>query len=413
MPGIKKSMKYFTYILTNGLKVIHYPVNSEVAHCGLIINAGSRDEEENEQGIAHFIEHLMFKGTKKRKAFHILSRMDDVGGEINAYTSKEETCIHTSFIRKEYERSLELISDITFNSIFPGNEINKERNVILDEINSYLDNPSESIYDDFEELIFKNQPLGKNILGKPSLLKKFTKHDIEQFILRNYNPNEMVIGSVGKIDFNKLIKLTEKYFGHFKTNGKTKKRIPFKNYNPTELSIQKNTNQAHCMIGNISYSMHHPSSYAMALLDNLIGGPGLNTRLNMQLREKLGYVYHVESNYTAFSDIGLFSVYFGSEKSKMEKTIQHILKEFKLLREKKLGTLQLSRAKKQLYGQIAISAENNSSLMLSIGKSYLFRNRVEPLDEIYQKIEEIKAENLLQIANDVLAPDQLSTLTYY
>src|SRR6056297_960844 len=230
-------MKYFTYILTNGLKVIHYPVNSEVVYCGLIINAGSRDEEENEQGIAHFIEHLMFKGTKKRKAFHILSRMDDVGGEINAYTSKEETCIHTSFIRKEYERSLELISDITFNSIFPGNEINKERNVILDEINSYLDNPSESIYDDFEELIFKNQPLGKNILGKPSLLKKFTKHDIERFIKKNYNPGEMVIGSVGKIDFKKLIALTEKLFGQFTSNGILKERLPFMNYEPTTLSV--------------------------------------------------------------------------------------------------------------------------------------------------------------------------------
>ena len=405
-------MKYFTHILSNGLKLIHYPVNSEVAHCGLIINAGSRDEEENEQGIAHFIEHMMFKGTKKRKAFHILSRMDDVGGEINAYTSKEETCIHTSFIRKEYERSLELISDITFNSIFPGNEINKERNVILDEINSYLDNPAESIYDDFEELIFKNQPLGKNILGKPSLLKKITKKDIENFIARNYNPSEMVIGSVGRIDFQKLINLTEKHFSHIEPNGIQKNRAPFTHYQPTHLTLNKNTNQAHCMMGNVTYSMHHPKTYTMALLDNLIGGPGLNTRLNMQLREKLGYVYHVESNYAAFSDVGLFSVYFGGEKEKLEKTTQHILKEFKLLREKKLGTIQLSRAKKQLYGQIAISAENNSSLMLSMSKSYLMKNCVDSLEEIHRKIERITADDLLETANLVLNNNQLSILTY-
>jgi predicted Zn-dependent peptidase len=384
-----------------------------VAHCGLIINAGSRDEEENEQGIAHFIEHLMFKGTKKRKAFHILSRMDDVGGEINAYTSKEETCIHSSFIRKEYERAIELISDITFNSTFPGAEINKERSIILDEIKSYLDTPSESIYDDFEELIFKNQPLGKNILGKPDSLKKFTRKDIESFIRRNYNPNEMVLGSVGKIDFEKLIRLTEKYFGDFPSHPGKKQRISFTRYSPSKINVQKGTNQAHCMMGNIAYSMHHPKTYSMALLDNLIGGPGLNTRLNMQLRERLGYVYHVESNYTAFSDIGLFSIYFGSEKEKADKTIEHILREFKKLREKKLGTIQLSRAKKQLYGQIAINAENNSSLMLSISKSYLMKNKVDSLEEIHNKIQKISAEDILETANEILVPEQLSTLIYH
>jgi predicted Zn-dependent peptidase len=405
-------MKYFTHKLTNGLKLIHLPVESEVAHCGLIINAGSRDEQEDEQGIAHFIEHLMFKGTKKRKAFHILSRMDDVGGEINAYTSKEETCIHTSFIRNEYERSLELIADITFNSIFPGHEINKEKNVILDEINSYLDNPSESIYDDFEELIFKNQPLGKNILGNPESLKRFTKEDIDNFIFRNYYPDEMVIGSVGKIDFQKLIRLTEKYFGRFLPNGNKKQRTPFENYSSNYLEINKGTTQAHCMIGNVSYGMHHSKTYAMALLDNLIGGPGLNTRLNMRLREKLGYVYHVESNYTAFSDVGLFSVYFGCEKNNLERTLKHIYKEFRSLRENKLGTIQLSKAKKQLYGQIAINAENNSNLMLSISKSYLMKNHVDSLSEIHQKIEEITAEDILETANEVLIPEQLSTLIY-
>jgi predicted Zn-dependent peptidase len=405
-------MKYFTHILSNGLKLIHLPVESEVAHCGLIINAGSRDETDDEQGIAHFIEHLMFKGTKKRKAFHILSRMDDVGGEINAYTSKEETCIHTSFIRKEYERSLELIADITFNSIFPGNEINKERNVILDEINSYLDNPSESIYDDFEELIFKNQPLGKNILGIPEKINQFTRADIEKFILRNYHPSEMVVGSVGKIEFEKLIKLTERYFGNVPSSNFVKSRVPFDHYTPSKVTLNKNTNQAHCMIGNVTYGMHHPKSYTMALLDNLIGGPGLNTRLNMQLREKLGYVYHVESNYTAFSDIGLFSVYFGSEKSKMEKSINHILKEFKNLREKRLGTIQLSRSKKQLYGQIAINSENHSALMLSISKSYLMKNKVDSLEEIYHKINQITADDILETANEVLKPEELSTLIY-
>src|SRR6056297_162453 len=225
-------MKYFTYILTNGLKVIHYPVNSEVVYCGLIINAGSRDEEENEQGIAHFIEHLIFKGTRKRKAFHILSRMDDVGGEINAYTSKEETCIHTSFLNKDYERSLELLSDITFNSIFPNKEMLKEKDVIIDEINSYKDNPAEAIYDDFEELIFEGQPLGRNILGTPEMLHSLSKRDIESFIERNYLPHEMVITSIGNIPFSRLIQLAEKHFGHISGSSKELKREPFSGYVP-------------------------------------------------------------------------------------------------------------------------------------------------------------------------------------
>lgn len=405
-------MNYNTHILSNGLKVIHIPSESGVAHCGLLINAGSRDEKDEEQGIAHFIEHLIFKGTRKRKAFHILSRMDDVGGEINAYTSKEETCIHTSFIKEEYARALELLSDIVSNSVFPVNEMDKERNVIIDEINSYLDNPAEAIYDDFEELIFKNQPLGKNILGTPSNLKKFTKADIENFISKNYTPDQMIVGFAGNINFTKLIRLVEKYFGAFKANHSERTRIPFKGYTPLNHIIKKNTNQAHCMIGTIAHDMYSPETYTMALLDNLMGGPGFNNRLNMLLREKLGYVYHVESNYTAYSDVGLFSVYFATEHQKMEKTIDYVMKEFKNLREKKLGTIQLSKAKKQLYGQIAITAENKSALMLSASKSFLMKNKVESLKNIHDKIESITAENILETANKVLYPENLSQLIY-
>lgn len=405
-------MNYNTYILSNGLKVIHIPSDSGVSHCGLLINAGSRDEKDDEQGIAHFIEHLIFKGTRKRKAFHVLSRMDDVGGEINAYTSKEETCIHTSFIKEEYGRALELLSDIVSNSVFPVNEMDKERNVIIDEINSYLDNPAEAIYDDFEELVFKNQPLGKNILGTPSNLKKFTKADIENFISKNYTPDQMIIGFVGNIKFTRLLHLVEKYFGAFKPNNSNRKRIPFQGYNPVNKTIKKNTNQAHCMIGTIAYDMHSPGTYTMALLDNLIGGPGFNNRLNMLLREKLGYVYHVESNYTAYSDIGLFSVYFGTEHQKLEKTIDYVMREFKNLRKKKLGTIQLSKAKKQLYGQTAITAENKSALMLSVSKNYLMKNKVESLSNIHKKIESITAENILETANKVLDPENLSQLIY-
>jgi predicted Zn-dependent peptidase len=406
------NMKYQTHTLQNGLRIIHLPTDSDVAHCGLFINAGSRDEMPHEKGIAHFVEHLMFKGTQKRKAFHILSRMDDSGGEINAYTSKEETCIHSSFLKNDYERSLELMSDIIFHSTFPGSEIKKEKEVILDEINSYKDTPSELIFDDFEEMIFSNQTLGSNILGDPKLLKKFTKEDIQQFVERNYQPERMVISSIGNISFQKLVKLATKYFGDFTSNSAFNEREPVQNYQPKSLTIQKNTNQIHSIIGNVSYGMHDSKRIPMALLENLIAGPGMNNRLNMALREKLGYVYHVESNYTAFSDIGLFSVYFGTEPAKREKSLEHIYKEFKKLRNQKLGKIQLSKAKKQLFGQIAISAENNASLMLSIGKNFLFTGKADTIEEVYKKIEEVTAEDIIQIANEVLYPDKLSILTY-
>lgn len=405
-------MQYHTHKLSNGLRIIHLPDKSEVAHCGLMINSGSRDELENEQGIAHFVEHLFFKGTKKRKAFHILSRMDDVGGEINAYTTKEDTCIHTSFLKNDYERSLELMADVTFNSIFPGNEIKREKNVILDEINFYRDNPSESIYDDFEELVFANQPLGKNILGRPELLNRFNAEDFRRFVDRNYNPPEMVITSVGNISFNKLVYMAEKHFGAVPSAGSKKHREPFAGYTPKKRILNHNTNQAHCIIGNITYDIHHPKKMVMALLDNIIAGPGLTSRLNMLLREKLGYVYNIESSYTLFSDVGLFTVYFGTEKSRVDKTLHHIHKELERLRTTKLGKIQLNKAKRQLYGQLAISSENPVSRMLAHGKNYLMLNRVHSLEEMKRKIDRISAEELRETANEVLDPERLTTLIY-
>ena len=405
-------MEYYTHPLSNGIRLIHAPTFSEVAHCGLIINAGSRDEEAHEQGIAHFVEHLIFKGTRKRKAYHILSRMDDVGGEINAYTSKEETCIHTSFLHKDYERSLELLSDITFNSVFPGKEMVREKDVIIDEINSYKDNPAESIYDDFEELVFEGQPLGRNILGTPELLRKFNREDIESFVRRNYLPGEMVITSIGNISFPRLIQLCEKHFGQILSAADSRGRIPYNGYQPKNKIFQKDTNQAHCIIGNVAYDLYDPRRITMTLLENLIAGPGLNSRLNMLLREKLGYVYHVESSYTPFSDVGLFTLYFGAEKSRLDKTLEQVYREFKRLRTVPLGKMQLRKAKRQLFGQLAISSESPSTRMITNGKSYLMLNRVDSLEEIREKIEAVTAEQMMETACEVLNPQQITTLTY-
>ena len=405
-------MDYESYTLENGIRIIHLQSKSAVGHCGLIINAGSRDEEDHEHGMAHFIEHAIFKGTKKRKAYHILSRLEDVGGEINAYTTKEETAIHTSFLKNDYERAMELISDITFNSVFPGKEITREKEVIIEEINSYKDDPAELIFDEFEELIFKNQPLGNNILGSPKDLRRFTKKDIESFISKNYHTNEMVFCSVGDISFTKLKKLANKYFGQIEPNLRTNQRTRIDSYITETKTIKKNTHQTHCIIGNIAYNAHDKKKLAMILLDNMLGGPGLNSRLSLLLREKHGYAYHVESNYSAYSDTGIFSVYFGADKENFTKCIKLIKKEFESLRTKKLGIIQLKKAKRQLFGQIAISSENSASLMLAMGKSFMLFNKVDDLKKIKEKIEAVTVDDIQEIANEVLDIKKMSMLVY-
>jgi len=349
--------------------------------------------------MAHFIEHAIFKGTKKRKAYHILSRMDDVGAEINAYTTKEETTIHTSFLTTDYERAMELISDITFNSTFPGKEITREKEVIIEEINSYKDDPAELIFDDFEELIFKNQPLGKNILGNPKDLRRFTKSDIESFIANNYHTNEMVLCSVGDISFKKFKKLAEKYFGQIPTNLRVKERSKIGEYLPEIKTIKKSTFQTHCIIGNIAYNSYDDKKVALTLLDNMLGGPALNSRLSLLLRERHGYAYHVESNYSPYSDIGVFSIYFGTDKENFNKCIKLIQKEFENLRSNKLGEVQLKKAKRQLFGQIAISSENNASLMLAMGQSFLLFNKVDDLHKLPATIEAITVEDIPDLAH--------------
>jgi predicted Zn-dependent peptidase len=405
-------MIFETHTLSNGIRLIHRPVNANVAHCGIILNTGSRDEQEDEWGIAHFIEHVVFKGTTKRKAYHILSRMEDVGGELNAYTTKEETCIYTTFLDKDYKRALELISDITFNSVFPEKELEKEKEVILDEINSYKDSPSELIFDDFEELLFKKDPIGRNILGTPKHIKAFKRDDILKFISNNYHTDQMVISSVGNIPFKKLVKMVEKYFGEIPENIRTEKRQKPNFYKPRTQTLIKNTYQRHCVLGNVAYDLNDDKRIPLSLLTNILGGPGMNSRLNLSLREKHGLAYNIESNYTPYVDTGVFSIYFGTDKGYLDKCLSLIDKEMNLLCTKKLGVGQLKRAKNQMIGQIAISSENNENLMLNVGKSYLLYNRVDSLEEIYQKVESITAEQLIEVANEILDKDRLTTLMY-
>ncbi len=403
---------FLTHTLPNGIRLIHKPDASPVGHLGILINTGSRDEKPDEHGLAHFIEHSVFKGTGKRKAFHILSRIEDVGGELNAYTTKEETTLYSTFLSGFYERTAELLSDILLNSTYPEKELNREKEVVLEEINSYKDSPSELIFDEFEELVYDGHPIARNILGNPENLAAFKRQDILRFIANNYHTNEMIISSVGKIGFDALIKLIEKYFGQAETRLRQNNRKQFENYLPSNREVIKDTYQSHCVMGNLAYDVMHPKRIAMILLNNIVGGQAMNSRLNMALRERKGMAYNIESGYTAYTDTGLFNVYFGTDHENLEKAAAIVLKEFKLLREKKLGVLQLSKAQKQLMGQIAISSENHEDLMLTIGKSYMLFNKVDSIQTIFRKIEAITPTDLLEVANEVLEEKQMSRLVY-
>jgi len=405
-------MIYQTHRLSNGIRIVHKETQSEVAHCGLYINAGSRDENPNEQGLAHFAEHVLFKGTQKRQAHHILSNMEHVGGEFNAFTTKEDTCLHASFLHQYYARWFDLVSDILFKSVFPAKELQKEIEIIIDEINSCKDNPGEQIFDDFDGVVFAGHSLGRNILGTPAHLRKFSKAHVERFILRTYASEEMVISSVGRIKFNNLIRLAQKYFGHVPSTIRQNTRNAFTGYTPSENIKKRHNHQAHCILGAPAYAASHPGKTALILLNNILGGPGLNSRLNLAVREKHGFCYTIESNYQPYSDTGIFSIYFGTGPDDVAKTLLLIYKELNRLMNEKLGTLQLARAKKQLSGQIAISLESNISEMLSIGKSLQLYDKVDSLEEIYRRIESVTANDLLETAREIFDPARLSMLTY-
>jgi predicted Zn-dependent peptidase len=405
-------MNIETTTLANGIRIIHAQIYSPVSNCGLIINTGSRDEMENEHGMAHFIEHVIFKGTKKRKAYHILSRLDDVGGELNAYTTKEETCIYATFLSQDTERALEIIHDITFHSTFPAKEIDKEKEVIIDEINSYKDSPAELIYDDFEEMLFNNDPMGRNILGTPETLKSFTREDISKFIANNYHTNQMVICSIGPVSFKRIVQICERYYGTVPTSLRQTQRPSVVSYTPSSKEIVKDTYQSHVIIGNVAFDLNHPKRLTLHLLNNILGGPGSNSRLNMSLREKNGIAYNVESSYNPYFNTGVFSIYFGTDVENLNRSMKIIDRELSLLRNQKLGSLQLHKAVRQLKGQMTIATDNKESLMLSLGKSYLLYDKIDTLETVYKKIDSITSSDLMETANEILCKTQLSTLIY-
>lgn len=403
---------YFSHILPNGLRIVHLPSASPVSYCGFAVNAGTRDEEMDEFGLAHFVEHMIFKGTEKRKSWHILNRMENVGGELNAYTTKEETFVYSIFMEEHFRRAFELLSDLVFHSQFPEQEIEKEVDVILDEINSYEDSPSELIFDEFENLLFDGHALGHNILGDEQSLLGFGSESGKSFMRRFYAPENMVFFSMGRIPFKKIVQMAESTLSDIAFPMAVRNRTAPGELLPVSRQIHKDTHQAHVLIGGRAYSMHDEKRLPLFLLNNLLGGPGMNNRLNVSLREKNGLVYNVESNVTSYTDTGLASIYFGTDPKNKEKAIRLVYKELAKLREVKLTATQLAAAKKQVIGQLGVSGDNREGLFLGLGKSFLHYNRYDTLPEVFAKVEKLTAGEIREVANEIFAPERLFSLIY-
>lgn len=403
---------YNTHTLPNGLRLVHLYCDSPVSYCGFAINAGARDEAPDSYGMAHFVEHLLFKGTDKRKSWHILNRMEAVGGELNAYTTKEETFVYSIFLESNFERAFELLADLVFHSTFPENEVKKEIEVIQEEIHSYEDNPSELIYDEFENYLFEGQQLGHHILGNPDMLDSFSSMRGLEFTAQHYRPANMVFYSMGKNDFRKIVRWAERYTGDRDGDMNASGRIAPQQVTPRTVASAKDTSQAHVMMGSRAYGLHEEKRVGLYLINNILGGPGMNSRLNISLREKMGLVYQVDSSLTSYSDTGVFSLYFGSEKRHAEKCIRLICKELKNLRDNKLTTTQLASAKKQLIGQMCISNEHRENTFLSLGKSFLHYGRYDDLADICNRIEQLTSLTLLEISNEIFDEKGLFMLKY-
>ncbi|MET3113059.1 putative Zn-dependent peptidase [Pedobacter sp. CG_S7] len=407
------NMEYNVHTLPNGIRLLHVPSVFAISHACIILNSGSRDESASQSGLAHFIEHLIFKRTEKRSTNQILNRLESVGADLNAYTTKEYTCIHASFLNPYLDRTLELFNDIVFHSTFPEEEMDKEKSVILDEIASYLDQPEEAIYDDFEDLLFEGHPLGRNILGTVESVGNLSKKDVKDFIATNYLTDQIVIAVIGNYSLSKLVKIGQKYYGEIPANLKKQKRTAPHQNPVVEKTFQKPISQAHTVLGSQAYSLHHPHKTGLLLLNNLLGGNGMSSILNLQIREKYGIAYTIESGYSPLSDTGLFTVYFGTDKEKVDRALTLIFKELKKLREKPLTEVQLQKAKHKFIGQIALGEENRIGLIISMAKSLIDYDKIDDLLTVFKKIQAVSRAEMAEISNEILDEKNLSALTFY
>ena len=447
-------MKYNTYTLDNGLRIIHLPSDSQVVYCGYQINAGTRNEEPGEEGLAHFCEHVTFKGTERRKAWHILNCLESVGGDLNAYTNKEGTVYYSAILKEHIARAVDLLSDIVFHSVYPQAEIDKEVEVICDEIESYNDSPAELIYDEFENILFKGSPLGHNILGTAEQVRSFKTEDALRFTRKLYRPDNAIFFAYGDIDFKKLVKLIRKALGECPKGRElacsadcksaetpTEERIAEETptgETPTEemeagdanhkvqsskfnvqskvagqtIVMQKNTHQAHVMIGTRAYDVNDDRRMPLYLLNNMLGGPGMNAKLNLALREHNGLVYTVESMMVAYGDTGTWSIYFGCDEHDVKRCLRLVRKELDKFMQKPLSDAQLKAAKKQIKGQIGVACDNRENFALDFGKSFLHYGWEKNVDRLYEQVDEITAAQIQAVAQELFDKDRLTTLIF-
>ncbi|WP_224999714.1 pitrilysin family protein [Cesiribacter sp. SM1] len=403
---------FYLHELSNGIRVVHKQVvHTKIVHCGFVLDIGSRDELPYQMGLAHFWEHMAFKGTLKRKAYHILNRLDSVGGELNAYTTKEKICFYASVLDQYLENALELLTDITFHSTFPEKQIEKERGVILEEMSMYEDSPEDALQDIFDSLVFPDHPLGHNILGTTETLNSFQRQHFLEFVQQNLDTGRLIFSCVGNISPKKAIRLAEKYLGNLPVFKAERQRRPFDGYKPVQQELERSIMQAHFSMGRPAFALRDEQRLPFFMLTNILGGPANTSRLNMALREKKGFVYNVDASYTPYTDTGLFSISFATEPGQLQKSIRLVEQEFRKLCDKPLGTLQLHAAQEQLIGQLAMAEENNASLMLMMGKSILDMERIESLEDIFARIRKISASELQYLAQEMLQPQSFSSLT--
>ena len=451
-------MKYNTYTLDNGLRIIHLPSDSKVVYCGYQINAGTRNEEPGEEGLAHFCEHVTFKGTERRKAWHILNCLESVGGDLNAYTNKEGTVYYSAILKEHIARAVDLLTDIVFHSVYPQAEIDKEVEVICDEIESYNDSPAELIYDEFENIIFKGSPLGHNILGTAEQVRSFKTEDALRFTRKLYRPDNAIFFAYGDIDFKKLVKLirkaladddsgkvaenaansvgklaeeklpqisqitqisgdensitTEKSVSSVKSVGPENYPSVGKEIAGQTIVMQKNTHQAHVMIGTRAYNVSDSRRMPLYLLNNMLGGPGMNAKLNLALREHNGLVYTVESTMVAYGDTGIWSIYFGCDEHDVKRCLRLVRKELDKFMQKPLSEAQLKAAKKQIKGQVGVACDNRENFALDFGKSFLHYGWEKNVDRLYEQVDEITAEQIQVVAQELFDKDRLTTLIF-
>mgnify|MGYP004501046555 FL=1 len=408
-------MEYNTITLPNGLRVIHLHSQSPVVYCGYEVCAGTRDERNGEEGIAHFCEHVTFKGTEHRTAMQILNRLESVGGELNAFTNKEDTVYYSAILKEHFPRAVDLLTDIVFFSTYPQHEINKEVEVICDEIESYNDSPAELIYDDFESAVFAGHPLGHNILGSEEMLKGYTTEDALRFTRRYYRPENTVFFVSGNVDFKRVVALVKKATASFPEAQPLIDVTPtavLPDYEPQTIRHDRGTHQAHVMVGNRAYSVHDKRRMPLYLLNNILGGPGMNARLNISLRERNALVYTVESSMVCYSDTGLWTTYFGCDPKDVDKCLRFVRRELDKVMQRPLSANQLRMAKHQIKGQIGVACDNRESFALDFGKTFLHYGWKKNVESLMEDIDRITAEEIQQVAQEIFAEDRLTTLIY-